>query len=104
MHYERIKYYRALAGMTQSELGKRCDLSTNYISKIETGDRLPSLEALANICLVLDIPMAFFFGTDAPPYPRISGQLRARISGLKREEQLTILQMLITMAEQETHA
>lgn len=51
----KIAFYRKLAGMTQKELAKACDLSTGYISQIERSGSFfcPSIKTLFRIAEVL---------------------------------------------------
>ncbi|WP_462248930.1 helix-turn-helix domain-containing protein [Ekhidna sp.] len=48
-----IKAYRQAAGLTQSQLAVKIDRDTDYISKIERGERVPSLTTLLEISNVL---------------------------------------------------
>jgi transcriptional regulator with XRE-family HTH domain len=44
------------------QLARRCEISTNYISLIETGDRFPSVEMVEKIADALHIqPYSLFF-------------------------------------------
>lgn len=42
---EQIKLHRKKANLTQEELAERVDLSTQHISRIETGCYIPSLKS-----------------------------------------------------------
>lgn len=53
----RIKKLRNKRNMTQEHLAEIVDLSTVYISYMERGIRVPSLEKLIEICNVLDCTM-----------------------------------------------
>lgn len=50
----RIKKLRNKRNMTQEHLAEIVDLSTVYISLVERGQRVPSLENLIEICNVLE--------------------------------------------------
>ena len=53
-----ITRYRIMAKMTQKELSKRTGLNASYISDLENKkDKLPSMEALANIATTLNAPI-----------------------------------------------
>ena len=41
--------------LTQEKLAEKTDLANNYISNIETGRSIPSLETLVRLCEALDI-------------------------------------------------
>ncbi|OOM78136.1 helix-turn-helix protein [Clostridium puniceum] len=50
-----IAQIRTEKGISQSELGRRCSLSSNHISRIESGKKLPSNEAIKKISRALNI-------------------------------------------------
>ena len=51
----RISQLRMKAGMTQAKLAEKADLSIDSISRIERGNRAPSLESLASIATALGV-------------------------------------------------
>lgn len=51
----RIKKARIDKQLTQGELAEQVDLSNNYISSIECGKAIPSLETFIAICNALDV-------------------------------------------------
>ena len=58
-----VKYYRAKAGFTQSELAEMVDLTNTHISHIETGDGTMSLDSLIEIAGALNTtPDFLLFG------------------------------------------
>lgn len=50
-----IREYRQQAGLSQDELADRMDMSTPYISMLESGKRYPSIEMLIRIALALEV-------------------------------------------------
>ncbi len=54
----RISQLRMKAGMTQANLAEKAELSIDSISRIERGDRAPSLESLEKIAEGLGIEPA----------------------------------------------
>jgi len=57
MNYSKaIKIIRASKGLTQTELAGLINVNASYISKIEKGDRTPSLKRLQLISEKLSIP------------------------------------------------
>jgi len=54
----RISQLRLEAGMTQSKLAEKSNLSIDSISRIERGDRAPSLESLEKIAEALGVDPA----------------------------------------------
>ena len=43
------------SGMTQTEIGKKLGVSQQSISHYVKGDKLPALDTLANLCVLLDV-------------------------------------------------
>ena len=52
-----IKIARKARHMTQEMLAEKMDVSLGYIGQIERGDKLLNLERLAQICLILQVPI-----------------------------------------------
>ena len=53
-----IRRYRASMGISQEELGLRCNLDRTYISGLERGVRNPSLTALVTLAKGLNITVS----------------------------------------------
>lgn len=51
---------RAAKGISQKELGKMLQLDTSYLSRIEKGERIPSVELLETIAKKLQVPFYLF--------------------------------------------
>lgn len=62
---ERLRQARLAAGLTQSQLAGR-ELSRSFISQIESGTALPSLHSLRILAARLQLPPAWFVGSNAP--------------------------------------
>ena len=62
---ERLKELRAQKKMTQGDIEKRTGLLRCYLSRVENGHTVPSLDTLAKIAQALDIPLAQFFAEDS---------------------------------------
>ena len=43
------------SGMTQTEIGKKLGVSQQSISHYVKGNKLPALDTLANLCVLLDV-------------------------------------------------
>lgn len=50
----RIGNKRRKMGLRQSEVNEKIDFSDKYLSQVESGKTIPSIEALMKICAVLD--------------------------------------------------
>jgi len=59
---ETIRNFRLQKGMSQGDIEKRTGLLRCYLSRVENGHTIPSLETLAKIATAMDVPLAQFFG------------------------------------------
>lgn len=55
-----IKTIRAAKGISQKELGEKLELNSSYLSRIEKGERIPSVDLLEAIAKQLQIPFYLF--------------------------------------------
>lgn len=55
-----IKTIRAAKGISQKELSKRLKLNSSYLSRIEKGERTPSVDLLETISKELHMPFYLF--------------------------------------------
>lgn len=58
---ETIRNYRLQKGMSQGDIEKRTGLLRCYLSRVENGHTIPSLDTLAKIATAMEIPLAHFF-------------------------------------------
>lgn len=63
----RIQEMRTQKGLPQRELARRTGLFSSYISRIENGHIVPSLETLEKLAQALDTPLYQFFPEDQAP-------------------------------------
>src|ERR1700757_1022919 len=64
---EVIRSYRSDRGLSQGDIERRTGLLRCYLSRVENGHTVPSLETLAKIAEAMEISLADFFpGTEAP--------------------------------------
>jgi transcriptional regulator with XRE-family HTH domain len=62
-----IRNYRGQRGLSQGDIERRTGLLRCYLSRVENGHTVPSLETLAKIAEAMDISLADFFpGTETP--------------------------------------
>lgn len=55
-----LRTVRASRNISQKELGKLANLDSSYISRIEGGERIPTVESLQSIVEALEIPFYLF--------------------------------------------
>jgi transcriptional regulator with XRE-family HTH domain len=60
-----IRGYRLQKGLSQGDVEKRTGLLRCYLSRVENGHTVPSLDTLAKIASALDLPLAQFFAEDS---------------------------------------
>jgi transcriptional regulator with XRE-family HTH domain len=60
-----IRAYRLQKGLSQGDIEKRTGLLRCYLSRVENGHTVPSLDTLSKIALALDLPIAQFFADDS---------------------------------------
>jgi transcriptional regulator with XRE-family HTH domain len=64
---EVIKTFRSQRGLSQGDIERRTGLLRCYLSRVENGHTVPSLETLAKIAEAMEISLADFFpGTETP--------------------------------------
>lgn len=71
---ERIRKLREEKGMSQGDVEKSSGLLRCYISRVEHGHTVPSLETLERFAAALDVPLytLFFSGNETPNLPNLS--------------------------------
>ena len=60
-----IRAYRLQKGLSQGDIEKKTGLLRCYLSRVENGHTVPSLDTLAKIALALDLSIAQFFVDDS---------------------------------------
>ena len=60
----KIKEYRKIKKLTQTQLSEKANVSRSYLGDVENGRYNPSLDFVESIALALEIPMYFFFKDD----------------------------------------
>lgn len=58
---ETIRNFRLQKGMSQGDIEKRTGLLRCYLSRVENGHTIPSLDTLAKIATAMEVPLAQFF-------------------------------------------
>ena len=60
-----IRSHRLQRGLSQGDIEKKTGLLRCYLSRVENGHTVPSLDTLAKIASALDITLAQFFAEDS---------------------------------------
>jgi transcriptional regulator with XRE-family HTH domain len=105
-----IRTYRLQKGMSQGDIEKRTGLLRCYLSRVENGHTIPSLDTLAKIAHAMDLPIGQFFGEhlgNGSPrrLPRLSeeevrflNQIRRYTINLNDSDRKLVLAMVKKMA------
>jgi len=59
-----IRAHRLEKGLSQGDIEKKTGLLRCYLSRVENGHTVPSLDTLSKIAGALDLPIAQFFSDD----------------------------------------
>ena len=66
-----IRSFRLQRGMSQGDIEKRTGLLRCYLSRVENGHTVPSLDTLQKIAGAMEMPLSHFFAED--PVKDVSG-------------------------------
>lgn len=64
-----IRAQRLQRGLSQGDIEKKTGLLRCYLSRVENGHTVPSLDTLSKIAMALDLPIAQFFTDDSAGRP-----------------------------------
>lgn len=78
-----VRRWRQTRALTLTDVGGRSGLNVGYLSQIENGKAVPSLDALASIAGALDVPIAWLFLNSASPPRVVRAADRPRTKGPK---------------------
>lgn len=83
---ERLRQLREEKNYSQGDVEKASGLLRCYISRVEHGHTVPSLETLERFAAALDVPLyrLFYTGEDTPPTPNLTP--RRSLEELAQEE------------------
>ena len=73
---ERLKALREAKNLSQGDIENRTGLARVYISRVENGHTVPSIETLEKLARALEVPLyqLFYEGMDPPkPAPELPG-------------------------------
>jgi transcriptional regulator with XRE-family HTH domain len=62
----RLKQIREWKNLSQGDIEERTGLLRCYISRVENGHTVPSIETLEKLCRALEVPMYQLFYTEGP--------------------------------------
>ena len=70
---ERLRALRETKSLSQGEIEKRTGLLRCYISRVENGHTVPSIETLEKLARALEVPLyqLFYDGDESPELPNL---------------------------------
>jgi transcriptional regulator with XRE-family HTH domain len=107
---ETIRDYRLQKGMSQGDIEKRTGLLRCYLSRVENGHTIPSLDTLAKIAAAMQVPLGQFFAENrsngnSRNLPRLTedevrflSQIRRYTSNLNDSDRKLVIAMVKKMA------
>jgi len=107
---ETIRTLRLHKGMSQGDIEKRTGLLRCYLSRVENGHTIPSLDTLAKIATAMEVPLSQFFSDSnhnngSKPMPQLTDdevrfltQIRRYSSSLNESDRKLVLAMVKKMA------
>jgi len=105
-----IRDYRLQKGMSQGDIEKRTGLLRCYLSRVENGHTVPSLDTLSKIAGAMDLPLSQFFSESghtngAKSSPQLSddevrflSQIRRYATNLNDSDRKLVLAMVKKMS------
>jgi len=107
---ETIRNYRLEKGMSQGDIEKRTGLLRCYLSRVENGHTIPSLDTLSKIAGAMELPLSQFFAepghsNGSKGLPQLSddevrflSQIRRYSTNLNDSDRKLLLAMIKKMA------
>jgi transcriptional regulator with XRE-family HTH domain len=107
---ETIRNYRLQKGMSQGDIEKRTGLLRCYLSRVENGHTIPSLDTLSKIAGAMELPLSQFFAepghsNGSKGLPQLSddevrflSQIRRYATNLNDSDRKLVLAMVKKMA------
>ena len=107
---EVIKSYRADRGLSQGDIERRTGLLRCYLSRVENGHTIPSLDTLSKIAGAMELPLSQFFAepghnNGSKGLPQLSddevrflSQIRRYSTSLNDSDRKLVLAMVKKMA------
>jgi transcriptional regulator with XRE-family HTH domain len=110
-----IRTHRLQKGLSQGDIEKKTGLLRCYLSRVENGHTVPSLDTLSKIASALDVPIAQFFTVDGLEHKlsaqtlsdeelRFLTQIRRYSANLQESERKQLLTMVKKFAANASHS
>jgi transcriptional regulator with XRE-family HTH domain len=103
---DRLRTVREQKKLSQGDIEQRCGLLRCYISRVENGHTVPSIETLEKMARALEVPLyrLFYDGDEPPKLPNLPNRkTKADLlwgSSGKEARLLTIFRLLLSRMEE----
>jgi transcriptional regulator with XRE-family HTH domain len=94
---KRIKEIRTSKNIKSIDLAKKAGITSVYLSYIEAGEKIPTLETLEKICDALGITLAELFTEDLSDMPPEVIKLIQEIKNFSPEQIKSLIEFLKTL-------
>ena len=98
----RIRNARIAAGLSQSELAEKCNLSISFLGHIERGIRKMSLETLVTVCEILNLSADYLLQDELPASDAVIGNIITSVKkqgSYQYDRYLTIIKALAEISD-----
>lgn len=98
----RIRNARLTAGLSQSELAEKCNLSVSFLGHIERGSRKMSLETLVSVCDALNLSADYLLQDELPGSDAVITNIIASVKkqgSYQYDRYLTIIKALAEISD-----
>ena len=84
---QRIRHIRTQKGISQGDIERSTGMLRGYISRVEHGHTVPSVETLQRFAAALDVPLyrLFYTAQDEPAQVAVGGRLPATLEELAQD-------------------
>ena len=95
----RLKELREERSLSMYRLSQLSGVTQSYISRIESGDRMPTVDVLEKLCAGLNISIPEFFRAESHELDSKSDPLLSRLKELSPQQRQAILQLIDAFKE-----
>ena len=96
---QRIKKARTNLGLTQEALAEKLQISTNYLSKIETNKEKPNLELLGKICAATNTALSTLLTGVVEDGPYLQGDIANILASCSPQKTRLIYDVIVRIAQ-----
>ena len=91
---QRVKHWRNVRRLTQDKLAEKIAVSQSVISRLESGEDMPSVDRMQAIARALQVPLSVLLGEADGIYDTEQVALLWKISQYKPEQKQMLIQYL----------